>query len=187
MTRKHIIETDKDKIVKVINDLDEKMKDAIQEAYEFVNVKFGSIFSSLHPGASAKLVPYDGRSIFNGIEARVRLGDMWKESLIELSGGQKSLLALSLILAILLYKPSPLYILDEVDAALDVSNTQNFGGMLREHFKASQFIVVSLKSGMFDNANILFNTKVINNISSVTRTIGTALKHKKNKEMEEGD
>ncbi|GAT92264.1 mitotic chromosome and x-chromosome-associated protein putative [Entamoeba histolytica] len=160
MTRKHIIETDKDKIVKVINDLDEKMKDAIQEAYEFVNVKFGSIFSSLHPGASAKLVPYDGRSIFNGIEARVRLGDMWKESLIELSGGQKSLLALSLILAILLYKPSPLYILDEVDAALDVSNTQNFGGMLREHFKASQFIVVSLKSGMFDNANILFNTKV---------------------------
>ncbi|GAB1226505.1 hypothetical protein ENUP19_0296G0035 [Entamoeba nuttalli] len=111
MTRKHIIETDKDKIVKVINDLDEKMKDAIQEAYEFVNVKFGSIFSSLHPGASAKL------------KHEFRLGDMWKESLIELSGGQKSLLALSLILAILLYKPSPLYILDEVDAALDVSNT----------------------------------------------------------------
>ncbi|ELP91919.1 nucleoporin nup211, putative [Entamoeba invadens IP1] len=172
ISRKHIIETDKDKIVKVIKDLDDKMQEAIQTAFNFVNEKVGEIFGTLHPGASARLVPTDGNSIYKGIEPQVRLGELWKESLMELSGGQKSLLALSLILAILVYKPSPLYILDEVDAALDVSNTQNFGAMLKKHFKTSQFIVVSLKSGMFDNANVLFNTKVINNISSVVRTVG---------------
>ncbi|KAL7722970.1 DNA double-strand break repair Rad50 ATPase [Entamoeba marina] len=185
MSRKHIIETDKDKIVRVIRELDDKMKDAITKAFDSVNQTFGSIFSTLHPGASAQLVPHDGKSIFKGIEARVKLGEMWKESLIELSGGQKSLLALSLILAILVYKPSPLYILDEVDAALDVSNTQNFGVMLKQHFKTSQFVVVSLKSGMFDNANILFNTKVINNISSVTRTVGKRSNHRNRKMVED--
>ena len=50
----------------------------------------------------------------------------------------RSLVALSLILAMLLFKPAPLYILDEVDAALDLSHTQNIGQMIRSHFKHSQ-------------------------------------------------
>ena len=74
-------------------------------------------------------------------------GGVWKDSLQELSGGQRSLVALSLILAMLLFKPAPIYILDEVDAALDLSHTQNIGVMLKQHFKQSQFIVVSLKDG----------------------------------------
>ena len=55
-----------------------------------------------------------------------------------MSGGQRSLVALSLILALLLFKPAPLYILDEVDAALDLSHTQNIGHMLKTHFQHSQ-------------------------------------------------
>ncbi|KAL3186514.1 hypothetical protein MRX96_027548, partial [Rhipicephalus microplus] len=98
------------------------------------------------------------------------LGGVWKESLQELSGGQRSLVALSLILSLLLFKPAPIYILDEVDAALDLSHTQNIGQMLRAHFKQSQFIVVSLKEGMFNNANVLFRTKFINGMSTVSRT-----------------
>ena len=97
---------------------------------------------------------------------------MWKESLSELSGGQRSLVALSLILALLLFKPAPMYILDEVDAALDLSHTQNIGQMLRTHFSKSQFIVVSLKEGMFNNANTIFRTKFVDGISTVTRTMG---------------
>ncbi len=58
---------------------------------------------------------------------RVAFGGVWKDSLSELSGGQRSLLALSLILALLLFKPAPMYILDEIDAALDLSHTQNIG------------------------------------------------------------
>ena len=52
-----------------------------------------------------------------------------------------------------------MYILDEVDAALDLSHTQNIGQLLRTRFKGSQFIVVSLKDGMFNNANVLFRTR----------------------------
>lgn len=52
-----------------------------------------------------------------------------------------------------------MYILDEVDAALDLSHTQNIGSLLRTRFKGSQFLVVSLKDGMFNNANVLFKTR----------------------------
>ena len=75
---------------------------------------FGSIFSTLLPGTMAKLEPPEGCSFLDGLEVRVAFGGVWKQSLSELSGGQRSLLALSLILALLLFKPAPLYILDEV-------------------------------------------------------------------------
>ena len=62
-----------------------------------------------------------------------------------------------------------MYILDEVDAALDLSHTQNIGHLLRTRFKGSQFIVVSLKDGMFNNANVLFKAKFSEGISAVER------------------
>ena len=62
----------------------------------------------------AKLDPPEGGTFLDGLEVRVAFGTVWKQSLSELSGGQRSLLALSLILALLLFKPAPLYILDEV-------------------------------------------------------------------------
>lgn len=83
----------------------------------------------------------------------------------------RSLVALSLILSMLLFKPAPIYILDEVDAALDLSHTQNIGQMLRQHFRHSQFIVVSLKDGMFNNANVLFKTKFVDGVSTVNRFV----------------
>ena len=82
-----------------------------------------------------------------------------------------SLLALSIILALLLFKPAPMYILDEIDAALDLSHTQNIGRMLKTHFSHSQFIVVSLKEGMFNNANVIFRTKFVDGVSTVMRTV----------------
>ncbi len=75
---------------------------------------FGSIFSMLLPGTKAKLEPPEGGEFVDGLEVRVAFGGVWKQSLSELSGGQRSLLALSLILTLLLFKPVPLYILDEV-------------------------------------------------------------------------
>jgi hypothetical protein len=70
-----------------------------------------------------------------------------------------------------------MYILDEVDAALDLSHTQNIGHMIRTHFSRSQFIVVSLKQGMFSNANVIFRTKFVEGTSTVMRTVpaGSAL------------
>lgn len=169
MKKKKIVENDKHKIMATIRELDEKKNEALKKAWSQVNKDFGGIFSMLLPGTNAKLMPPEGKSILDGLEVKVAFGDVWKESLTELSGGQRSLVALSLILSLLLFKPAPLYILDEVDAALDLSHTQNIGQMIRTHFRKSQFIVVSLKDGMFNNANVLFKTKFVDGVSTVSR------------------
>ncbi|XP_035165873.1 structural maintenance of chromosomes protein 2 [Oxyura jamaicensis] len=169
MKKKRIVENDKKKILAAIEELDQKKNEALQIAWQKVNKDFGSIFSMLLPGAKAMLVVSKTGNVLDGLEFRVALGNTWKENLIELSGGQRSLVALSFILAMLLFKPAPIYILDEVDAALDLSHTQNIGQMLNTHFRHSQFIVVSLKDGMFNNANVLYKTKFIDGVSTVTR------------------
>lgn len=172
LKKRRIIENDRSQIEKVIDELDIKKKETLATTYEKVNRDFGSIFSTLLPGASARLEPPSGGTVLDGLEVRVAFGGKEKESLSELSGGQRSLLALSLVLSLLLFKPAPMYILDEVDAALDLSHTQNIGRMLRKHFGQSQFIVVSLKEGMFTNANVIFHTKFVDGVSTVTRTVG---------------
>ncbi|ESP01316.1 hypothetical protein LOTGIDRAFT_212851 [Lottia gigantea] len=169
--KRQIVLNDKAKIASVIIELDEKKNEALKKAWSQVNKDFNSIFSSLLPGTQAKLSPPDGKTVLDGLEVKVAFADVWKESLSELSGGQRSLVALSLILSLLLFKPAPIYILDEVDAALDLSHTQNIGQMIKSHFQHSQFIVVSLKDGMFTNANILFKTKFIDGVSTVTRHV----------------
>lgn len=169
--KREIVLKDKAKIETVISELDEKKKEALVATWQQVNKDFGSIFGTLLPGTTAKLEPPEGCTCLDGLEVWVRFGTVWKQSLSELSGGQRSLLALSLILALLLFKPAPIYILDEVDAALDLSHTQNIGRMIKAHFPQSQFIVVSLKEGMFNNANVLFRTKFVDGISQVMRTV----------------
>jgi structural maintenance of chromosome 2 len=171
MDRRLKIENDKKNILDSIKNMDTKKVENLKKAWEEVNNNFGSIFTTLLPGAQAKLDPPDGKTFLKGLEVKVGFNGIWKESLTELSGGQRSLVALSLILAMLKYKPAPLYILDEVDAALDLSHTQNIGGMLKAHFKNSQFIIVSLKDGMFNNANVLFRTKFVDGVSGVIRTV----------------
>mmetsp|Transcript_13844 Transcript_13844/g.32339 ORF Transcript_13844/g.32339 Transcript_13844/m.32339 type:complete len:1216 (+) Transcript_13844:102-3749(+) len=173
LRKRKVVENDKKKIKSVIEELDIKKKSELERTWKKVNKDFGSIFSTLLPGASAKLEPPEGMRAWEGLEVKVAFGDVWKETLSELSGGQRSLLALSLILSLLLFKPAPMYILDEVDAALDLSHTQNIGNMLKTHFSQSQFIVVSLKEGMFNNANVIFRTKFVDGVSTVARTIGT--------------
>ena len=172
---------DKRKIEETIINLNEYKKEALHKTWVKVNADFGQIFSELLPGSFAKLDPPEGKDITDGLEVKVSLGKVWKQSLTELSGGQRyvkycclyykyvpqtnallfgrSLIALSLIMALLQFKPAPMYILDEVDAALDLSHTQNIGRLIKTRFKGSQFIIVSLKDGMFQNANRIFRTR----------------------------
>src|SRR5271170_2763799 len=108
---------------------------------------FGQIFAELLPGNFAKLEPPEGKDVTEGLEVKVCLGKVWKQSLTELSGGQRyvllkyyglivrSLIALALIMSLLQFKPAPMYILDEVDAALDLSHTQNIGRLIKNRFK----------------------------------------------------
>lgn len=161
---------DKGKIEDTIEELDRYKKDALQTTWEKVNGDFGDIFGELLPGNYAKLQPPEGMDVTQGLEVKVRLGSVWKQSLTELSGGQRSLIALSLIMSLLQFKPAPMYILDEIDAALDLSHTQHIGQLFKSRFSGSQFIVVSLKEGLFTNANVLFRARFRDGTSIVERT-----------------
>ncbi|RHZ52104.1 hypothetical protein Glove_465g30 [Diversispora epigaea] len=163
------VQKDKKKIEDTIVSLDNYKKDALERTWQKVDGDFGAIFSDLLPNSFASLKIPEGSELTLGLEVKVQLGGVWKQSLAELSGGQRSLVALSLILSLLQFKPAPMYILDEVDAALDLSHTQNIGQLLRTRFKGSQFIVVSLKEGMFNNANVLFRTRFRDGTSVVER------------------
>ncbi|CDK27967.1 unnamed protein product [Kuraishia capsulata CBS 1993] len=162
------IEKDKSKIEETLTKLNEYKRTTLVETWHKVSTEFGQIFGDLLPQAFAKLEPPEGMDVSQGLEVKVKLGKVWKESLVELSGGQRSLIALSLILALLQFKPAPMYILDEVDAALDPSHTQNIGHLIKTRFKGSQFIIVSLKDGMFSNANRIFRTRFQDGTSMVT-------------------
>ncbi|CAG8682841.1 13852_t:CDS:10, partial [Acaulospora morrowiae] len=164
------VQKDKKKIEDTIVSLDNYKKDALNRTWKKVDADFGAIFGDLLPSSFATLRIPEGKELTEGLEVKVQLGGVWKQSLAELSGGQRSLVALSLILSLLQFKPAPMYILDEVDAALDLSHTQNIGQLLRTRFKGSQFIVVSLKDGMFNNANVLFRTRFRDGTSVVEKT-----------------
>merc|ERR1740138_1733246 len=169
LQKRDIILNDKCKIEQVIKDLDEKKGETLRRTWAKVNRDFDSIFSTLLVNTNAKLEPPEGMDPSEGLEIKVAFNGVWKQSLSELSGGQRSLLALSLVLALLLFKPAPMYILDEIDSALDLSHTQNIGHMIRTHFPHSQFVIVSLKEGMFNHANVLFRTRFVDGTSNVSR------------------
>ncbi|GKT59267.1 structural maintenance-chromosome 2 [Colletotrichum tofieldiae] len=89
---KHMMKTvirDKRKIEETIISLDDYKKKALQETWEKVNGDFGQIFNELLPGSFAKLDPPEGKTISEGLEVKVSLGKVWKQSLTELSGGQR--------------------------------------------------------------------------------------------------
>ena len=92
MSLKHMMKTvirDKRKIEETIESLDDYKKKALHETWEKVNGDFGQIFNELLPGSFAKLDPPEGKEISDGLEVKVSLGKVWKQSLTELSGGQR--------------------------------------------------------------------------------------------------
>uniref|UniRef100_A0A8C4QEC3 Uncharacterized protein n=1 Tax=Eptatretus burgeri TaxID=7764 RepID=A0A8C4QEC3_EPTBU len=89
--KKQIVENDRSKLCLTIEQLDSKKQEALNIAWQQVNKDFGSIFAALLPGSSARLAPPSNSTLLEGLEFHVALGNVWKENLSELSGGQRSL------------------------------------------------------------------------------------------------
>jgi structural maintenance of chromosome 2 len=162
---------DKLAIVGSIREVEDRKWSALDDMVRRVSGHFSDLFRICLPYATCRLHEVrdgdTGRLV--GLEVKVAFNGQEKESLTELSGGQRSLLALCLILAILRVHPAPVYILDEVDAALDPSHTQNLGRMLKEKFADAQFLLVSLKDGMWSNANVVFEVRNTHGYSEINR------------------
>lgn len=171
LIRKRImIEKDRLIIQHIIKQLDIKKNKIVVKSIRKVNMAFQAIFSMLLPGSLGKLVLIRNfNKVLHGIDFRIKSGETHSETLEELSGGQKSIIALSFIFSLLLSKPAPFYILDEIDAALDLCHTQNIGKIIREYFSMSQFLVVSLKNGIITKADLIFKIKNIRGKSVITR------------------
>lgn len=178
---------DKEAIQRCIQEIEAKKWGALDRMVNVVSSIFGKLFATCLPGAAAQLrEERDDAGHLTGLGVRVSFNGKPKESLSELSGGQRSLLALCLVLAILRVRPAPLYILDEVDAALDPSHTQNIGRMLQLYFPHSQFLLVSLKDGMFSNANVLYHIRNTQGYSEVSRIEHAAVVKPSRPAQEEG-
>ena len=129
----------------------------LREAFEQLNTKFCEVFTLLFGGGKAGLVMTDENNILeSGIEIIAQPPGKKLQNITLLSGGEKALTALSLLFASFLIKPSPLCILDEVDAALDESNIERFAKMLRELSSGIQFIVVTHNRVTMESANYIY-------------------------------
>ncbi len=116
----------------------------LREAFDALNEKFSEVFTSLFGGGKASIVLTDENNILeSGIEIVAQPPGKKLQNLNLLSGGEKALTALSLLVASFLIKPAPLCILDEADAPLDDANVDRFARMLKELSKLIQFIVIT--------------------------------------------
>ena len=121
-----------------------KTRRKLREAFDALKTKFSEVFLVLFGGGRADLVMTDENNILEtGIDIIAQPPGKKLQNINLLSGGEKTLTALSLVFASFLLKPTPLCVLDEADSALDESNTERFAKMLRELSKDTQFIVVT--------------------------------------------
>ncbi|ORD99578.1 SMC [Hepatospora eriocheir] len=100
-------------------------------------------------------------------EIKVKISSDKYSMLSSLSGGQRSLIALCLIFSMLTFKPAPFYLFDEIDSALDLNYTQFIGEIIQKEFTNTQFLLISLKNNMFDNANKVFRVYMQENLAKV--------------------
>jgi chromosome segregation protein len=142
---------------KVVGELDEVMKREFMVTYRAVAREFKERFTTLFGGGAAQLVltePDDPMT--SGIDIVARPPGKRVQALPLLSGGERSLTAAALILAILKVSPPPFCILDEVDAALDEANVDRFRAALREAAQETQFIVITHNRGTIEAADTIY-------------------------------
>lgn len=129
----------------------------LREAYDALRAKFSEVFMTLFGGGKADIILSDEENILeSGLEIIAQPPGKKLQNLNLLSGGEKALTSLALLFAGFLIKPSPLCILDEVDAPLDESNTVRFAQMIRGLSKETQFIVITHNRSSMEVADYLY-------------------------------
>ena len=142
-----------------INELNQKGRERLIEAFEKVNRKFNEVYTKLFNGGNAKLELVDSDDPLEaGLEMLVSPPGKRLQSITLLSGGEQALTALSLIFAVFLSNPSPICVLDEVDAPLDDANVTRFCGLLEELIKITntKFIIVTHHALTMSKMNRLY-------------------------------
>jgi chromosome segregation protein len=127
------------------------------EAFHAINGNFKEMFARLFQGGAAEMKLLDEADLLeSGIEIDAHPPGKRNQSILLLSGGEKALTAIALLMAIFRYKPSPFCILDEVDAPLDEANIDRFTRLLRDMTEETQFIAITHNKRTMETADVMY-------------------------------
>ena len=168
----------KESIQGIIDELEEAMRKQFAEQFALIDKEFNIVFRELFGGGHAKLKMVEDEDMLEaGIIIIAQPPGKTLQNMMQLSGGEKALTAISLLFAIQNLKPSPFCLLDEIEAALDDSNVKRFSSYLKKLTKNSQFIVITHRRGTMSSADILYGItmqeKGVSTLVSVSLIEGT--------------
>ncbi len=141
----------------VIRSVDEEIMAAFAAAYKDVDMHFGHLVGALFPGGSGRLSLTDPDHLLEtGVEVEVRVAGRGHRKMSLLSGGERSLVALAFLFAVFRSRPSPFYLMDEVEAALDDVNLHRFLSLIAEFREEAQLLIVSHQKLTMESADALY-------------------------------
>jgi chromosome segregation protein len=141
----------------VIAELDELTRQEFSKTFDAVDKQFRAMFTRLFGGGSARLALTDPDNLVEtGIEIEARLPGRREQGLALLSGGERSLTAVALVFALLKVSPTPVCVMDEVDAMLDEANVGRFRDLLQELSRDTQFIVITHNRNTVQAADVIY-------------------------------
>jgi chromosome segregation protein len=163
----------------IIADIDQRTRDQFMQTFNAVAREFDVLFQRVFDGGTTRLSLTNPDNLLEtGIDVRVRPPGKAEQDLLLLSGGERALTALALMLSLLRVKPSPFVVLDEVDAPLDETNVGRFTELLREFSDTSQFIIITHNKGSMEAADALYGVTMeehgVSKLVSVRLTDGWA-------------
>lgn len=180
--RKDELDRGNEKIKELLTSLDQRKTEAIQFTFKQISRFFSEVFKKLVPVGKGKLIirkidddeggeiaPEDTADVYTGIGIKVSFTDSDAEmkEMNQLSGGQKSLVALALIFAIQKCDPAPFYLFDEIDQALDAQHRFAVANMIHELTDEAQFITTTFRPELLEHANKYYGVKFRNKVSHV--------------------
>ena len=168
-------------LAEVIAAMDKTMTTQFEEAFAAINAHFATCFARLFGGGVARLLLADPKDVLgSGVDITVQPPGKKMQHLALLSGGERALTVIALLFAVLLYKPSPFCVLDEIDAALDEANVDRFAQFLGELAGSTQFIVITHRKGTMEAANVLHGVTMEE--SGVSRLLSVKMEEERPKE-----
>ena len=144
-------------LLRIVEEIDTRVQEVFSQAFEDTARQFASVFDRLFPGGEGRLVLTDpGDMLTTGVEIEARPAGKRVKRLSLLSGGERSLAAVALLVAIFKARPSPFYVLDEVEAALDDTNLGRLLEIFAELRESSQLIIVTHQKRTMEVADALY-------------------------------
>lgn len=168
------LENEKNEIKTRMNGYQNLKKETFLDAYNAINTNFKDVFAKLSEGEGTLVLENKDDPFAGGLTFEANIRDKKNQKLAGMSGGEKSLTALAFVFAIQKYMPSPFYAFDEVDMHLDGPNVERLASIITNQSKSAQFVVVSLRKPMLDNADRMIG--VTQKDKGVTKISGVKLR-----------